>query len=112
MNGDDTEITRAECALRCGVISDRLTDIEKDLAKLDRDCVEVKRWQAEHDGRINAYWSQQFKVNSTNDDKFNGLFKRVIVVENRAMWAAGFAACGGAIVGVALSVFASKIIGG
>jgi hypothetical protein len=98
--------------LRCGAYRGRLESIESQISRLDRDCVEVKRWQAEHDGRINAYWEAQFRINSVAEEKFQGVFKRIIAVEHRVIWASGFAACGGAVVGVIASVLISKLVGG
>lgn len=42
-----------------------------------RDIEGVKLWMADHDGRIDAWWKQQFKHNSELKAKVSALEKRI-----------------------------------
>jgi len=71
---------------------------------------DIKMWIADHDGRIDAYWEAQFKLNDKTEGKFvtfgdntEGKFAayglRLAAVERRVMWFAGVAAGIGSVVG-------------
>ena len=47
-----------------GAIEERVGRIEKTLADVQAEAASCRRWEAEHDGRINAYWEAQFKANA------------------------------------------------
>ena len=60
---------------------------------------DVKTWIAEHDGRIDAYWDAQFRLNSKMEDKLAEVNVRLNAVEKRIAWIAGGAAAVGALAG-------------
>jgi len=77
-------------------MSDRLRQRIEDLD-------DVREWIAEHDGRIDAYWKAQFKLNDRNEEKMGAISHRLTIVERKVWQAAGFAAAAGSIVGAFLS---------
>ena len=77
---------------------EELDMMRKDVANCEARILEMLRWQAEHDGRINAWWEQQFKLNTD-------LMTRVSIVERRMIYASGFAAGVGALIGASLYNF-------
>ncbi len=67
-----------------------------ELAHEVRECAE---WRAEHDGRINAFWKQQFTTNDKVEARLTALERRVLVLSTLA------AAAGGIIGQVAQKLF-------
>jgi len=72
----------------------------------------AKIWMAEHDGRINAWWANQFKVNEGTSKKFNDIFKRLGNLEKRVLAMSAAGGLGGAIVGVFGVQLITKLMGG
>ena len=60
---------------------------------------DIKTWIADHDGRIDAYWEAQFKLNDKIEGKFGSLYNRLEALEKRVMWFAGVAAGVGSVIG-------------
>jgi hypothetical protein len=108
----DENITKTECELRCGAYVRDLDALRHSIEHLEGKCSDVLRWQAGHDGKINAYWEQQFNINGQVDQSLAGIFRRLGAVENKVIWASGFAACGGAVLGVVVSVLMTRLMGG
>jgi len=88
----EDSVTKSECELRCGAYKSELESIDAELHVMESRIIDVQRWQAEHDGRINAWWEQQFRVNQSFE-------KRLVAVERKVIWASGFAAGIGALTG-------------
>ena len=103
MNGD-SEITRAECALRCGAYKEELKSIHVDIGRLERIVTDGQKWQAEHDGKINAYWNEQFRIN-----KDYGI--RLSSIERKVVYASGAAAMAGAVIGIVLTHLVTRTFG-
>ncbi len=59
----------------------------------------LERWAAEHDGRINAWWEAQHQWNAKAEARMDTFSLRLLAIEKRMMWVAGFAAAVGAFVG-------------
>jgi hypothetical protein len=85
-------ISKAECELRCGAYKHELHEIDNELHNMESKLVDIARWQAEHDGRINAWWEQQFRVNKDYNARLRTLERKVI-------WASGAMAAIGAVLG-------------
>lgn len=60
---------------------------------------DVKVWAAHHDGKIDAFWDNQFKLNSAQTTTNLDLHVRITKVEKKVMWMAGLAAGLGGIIG-------------
>ena len=60
---------------------------------------DVKTWIAEHDGRINAFWDEQHRWNTTTDSRLDNFSKRLSVLERRVMWIVGAGAVAGSLAG-------------
>ena len=75
-------------------------------------CYDCIRWQAEHDGRINAWWYTQHRWNEEIEKELNALTKRMTAQEKRQMWLSGASAAGGAMAGVLLGWVLQNILGG
>ncbi len=69
-------------------------------------------WRAEHDGRINAYWEAQFKLNTETHHALESLRIRITAVEKRVMLIAGGASVAGGAMGAIVGAVISKAIGG
>ena len=76
-------------------------------------------WVHEHDGRINAWWSQQHKLNDDSRAAFSrfglrldGLAKRIGACERKMLYVAGVASWGGAIVGALIGAWIKSAVGG
>ncbi len=71
---------------------------------------EAKIWQwiAEHDGRINAYWEAQHKLNEQTEAKLNAYGTRLMALEKKVLL---FAALG-AIAGSILSQVIARMVAG
>ena len=72
------------------------------------DLDDVKAWIAEHDGRIDAYWSQQFRLNIKCEEKHALLDRRVGSLEKR-VWLMAFAGAG---LGAGAAQIAPQFFGG
>lgn len=94
----DLPITKSECELRCGAYKHELAGIDTELRRLEIKLVDISRWQAEHDGRINAWWEEQFRTNKDHSERLRSL-------ESKVMWFSGFAAGVGAILGSVITKF-------
>ncbi len=70
----------------------RIEALEKRMAARDR-------WEAEHDGRTNAWWDAQRSWNGTCDTWQHAIGIRMSAIERKIMWIAGFAAAVGALAG-------------
>lgn len=60
-------------------------------------------WMAEHDGRINAYWEAQHKLNDVVAKKFHTFGLRLDALERRVLYMAGGASALGAVAGVLIA---------
>ena len=60
---------------------------------------DVKAWIAEHDGRIDAWWYSQHKLNEKMEDRMDCYSRRLHIVEKRMMFWAGAAGAIGAFLG-------------
>jgi hypothetical protein len=74
-----------------------------DIARIYERIEGGETWRAEHDGRINAYWEQQFRLNAKLEAMMTSFDKRLTAVERRVFWVSGFAAGIGSLIGVAIS---------
>ncbi len=72
-----------------------MPDVPAEINDID----DVKRWIADHDGRINAYWAAQFKYNEKAEKRLDGYAVRLTGVEKKMFWIAGFAAAVGSVGG-------------
>lgn len=108
---DGNLVTKEECQLRCGAYKEAMTHLQKEIECYEKKYIELARWQAEHDGRINAWWKQQFRTNHGVDEKFRGVFERLVAVERKVIWASGFAAAIGAGLGVFGTFLLTRIWG-
>lgn len=69
---------------------------------------DISLWQAEHDGRINAWWENQRNWNSRVEVKMCRASDRLSALEKKVMWFSGFAAAVGSVAGVLVT----KALGG
>ncbi len=60
-------------------------------------------WIAEHDGRINAYWEAQHKLNDSVANKLHTFRLRLDALEKRVLYMAGVASALGSLVGVLIT---------
>ncbi len=60
---------------------------------------DVKAWIAEHDGRIDAYWKAQHRLNDRTEARFAAFGLRLEAVERRVLWISGAAATLGGVLG-------------
>ena len=67
---------------------------------------DVKMWIAEHDGRIDAWWDAQHRLNSDNAGKFTNLERRITAVEKKVFLISGAASGAGALIGTLVAVWA------
>ena len=63
------------------------------------------RWMAEHDGRINAWWTQQREWNLKMEQKVDKHSLRLGALERKVLFISGAAAAIGSIVGALVSGF-------
>lgn len=75
---------------------ERITVLEKWKSARDR-------WEAEHDGRTNAWWDAQHTWNEKADHMHSTINARLSAIERKIMWVTGFAAALGAVAGNILS---------
>lgn len=97
----DEFISKSECELRCGTYKMELRAILEELKRIDSEVVSVSRWQGEHDGRINAWWEQQFRTNNDHELRLRMLERKVIWISGLM---AGLGSIGGSII--------TKLLGG
>ena len=76
-------------------------DLEQRVDALEAEAHKCHRWQAEHDGRIDAWWEAQHTFNPR-------LEERVSKLEFRVIWFTGL--CSG--IGIIIGTVASAYIGG
>lgn len=69
---------------------------------------DVILWVAEHDGRIDAYWEAQHKLNDENADRFIDDESRLTSVEKRVVWFSGFAAAVGSVIGALITALLTR----
>lgn len=79
-----------------------LTDTERILS-LEKRMATRDRWEAEHDGRINAWWEAQHDWNGKIEKWQHTIGARMSAIERKIMWVSGFAAAIGAVAGNVLS---------
>jgi len=81
------------------MLEGRVERLEAEVRALHAVQVACTQWEAEHDGRINAYWEQQFKTNGEIKLLTEKLSDRVMGVERKVMYISGFAAAIGGLIG-------------
>jgi hypothetical protein len=73
---------------------------------------DMRIWVAKHEAEIRAWWKEQWRSNRQCESEMSELANRVKKLESKVVWASGWAAGGGALVGVliAIGIF-NKFIG-
>jgi len=76
--------------------------IDTEVLRLELNAIEARlriqeNWAAEHDGRINVLWSDQFNINKAHDRETREIHKRLTAIEKRLVWLVGVAAGTGAL---------------
>jgi hypothetical protein len=66
---------------------------------------DAARYIYTHEGKINAWWDAQHRLNVLYRHRFEALEIRISSVEKRVIWASGVAAGLGAVFGSLLQVF-------
>ncbi len=64
----------------------------------------MEQWQAEHDGRINAWWEAQHGYNAKNDAMISEYQRRLTGLERKVIFFSGAASAIGAIAGALAGV--------
>jgi len=73
------------------------------------DLAGVKEWIAEHDGRTNAWWSAQHKLNEDNEEDMKAVLSRITSVERKVIWFTGLAAGLGALIGTSIVQIVTRV---
>jgi len=81
------------------------------MAEIDDRVRELEAWTREHDGRINAYWESQHKLNDQVELRFESAGRRLGALERKVMWLSGVAAALGAMLGNVIASY-SPVLGG
>lgn len=68
-----------------------------------REHPETVRWQAEHDGRINAWWEAQRAWNMKVDTKLHTLSVKLTALEKKIIFVSGAAAAIGSVLGALIT---------
>lgn len=71
--------------------------------EMPRNLEEILLWVAHHDGRINAKWEHQEKLNSELFKKLQVVTERVSALERRVVALCCLAAAGGSVLGQQIS---------
>lgn len=90
-------------------LPDTMTDDAK-ITRLEKELNDSRLWQAEHDGRINAYWKAQHAwnhehdveadvVRKVTDKKIAAVDGRLSSIEKKIIWITAIAAAGGGSIG-------------
>ncbi|MCP3977224.1 MAG: hypothetical protein GY720_22270 [bacterium] len=65
----------------------------------------IEQWQAEHDGRINAWWEAQHGYNARMDASLAEYSRRLTGLERKVIFFSGAASAIGAIAGALAGAF-------
>jgi len=74
------------------------------------DIDDVRAWIAEHDGRINAWWASQHEWNKQMNLHYARIEGRLSAVERKIIYASGFAAAAGSLLGAFLSGIMKTVV--
>ncbi len=83
----------------CIEITQQIRDLEKRIRIQET-------WSAEHDGRINALWSEQREFNRETTLVIKKCTERLVTMEKRLIWMVGF----GSGIGAVLGAFGASLI--